>query len=210
MSQHNFNRRQFIRGASAALALASLQANGMGFWVSPSAKPRRVALIGTGWYGKSDLFRLIQVTPVEVVGLCDPDKHQLEKAAEMVSQRQSNKKSPATYGDYRKLLAEQKPEIVLIGSPDHWHALQAIDSIKSGAHVYVQKPISVDVMEGEAMVAAARKYNRVVQVGTQRKSTPHLIDAKKNIVDAGLLGKISHVEMCCYYHMRNNGNPPVQ
>ena len=88
--------------------------------------------------------------------------------------------------------------------------LQAIDAIKAGAHVYVQKPISVDVMEGEAMVAAARKYNKVVQVGTQRKSTPHLIDAKKNIVDAGLLGKISHVEMCCYFHMRNNGNPPVE
>lgn len=210
MSQHNFNRRQFIRGASAALALASLQANGMDFLASPSAKPRRVALIGTGWYGKSDLFRLIQVAPVEVVGLCDPDKHQLEKAAEMVSQRQSSKKKPPTYGDYRKLLAEQKPEIVLIGSPDHWHALQAIESIQSGAHVYVQKPISVDVMEGEAMVAAARKHNRVVQVGTQRKSTPHLIEAKKNIVDAGLLGKIAHVEMCCYYHMRNNGNPPVQ
>ena len=210
MSQHNFNRRQFIRGTSAALALASLQANGMGFLVSPAAKPRRVALIGTGWYGKSDLFRLIQVAPVEVVGLCDPDKHQLAKAAEMVSQRQSNHKKPAMYGDYRKLLAEQKPEIVLIGSPDHWHALQAIDSIKAGAHVYVQKPISLDVMEGEAMVAAARKYNRVVQVGTQRKSTPHLIDAKKNIVDAGLLGKVSHVEMCCYYHMRNNGNPSLQ
>ena len=210
MSQHNFNRRQFICGTSAALALASLQANGMGFLVSPAAKPRRVALIGTGWYGKSDLFRLIQVAPVEVVGLCDPDKHQLAKAAEMVSQRQSNHKKPAMYGDYRKLLAEQKPEIVLIGSPDHWHALQAIDSIKAGAHVYVQKPISVDVMEGEAMVAAARKYNRVVQVGTQRKSTPHLIDAKKNIVDAGLLGKVSHVEMCCYYHMRNNGNPSLQ
>jgi predicted dehydrogenase len=65
-------------------------------------------------------------------------------------------------------------------------------------------------MEGEAMVAAARKYNKVVQVGTQRKSTPHLIDAKKNIVDAGLLGKVSHVEMCCYFHMRANGNPPVE
>ncbi len=76
--------------------------------------------------------------------------------------------------------------------------------------MYVQKPTSVDVMEGEAMVAAARKYNRVVQVGTQRKSTPHLIDAKKNIVDAGLLGKVSHVEMCCYFHMRANGNPPVE
>ncbi|MEO6932045.1 MAG: Gfo/Idh/MocA family oxidoreductase, partial [Chitinophagaceae bacterium] len=84
------------------------------------------------------------------------------------------------------------------------------DAMKSGANVYVQKPISVDVLEGHAMVDAARKYNKVVQVGTQRKSTPHLIDAKKNIVDAGLLGKISHVDMCCYYHMRANGNPAVE
>ena len=82
-------------------------------------------------------------------------------------------------------------------------------AIKAGKHVYVQKPISVDVAEGEAMLAAARKHKRVVQVGTQRKSTPHLIEAKKNIVDAGLLGKVAHVEICCYYHMRANGNPPL-
>ncbi len=207
MSNLNLDRRTFIRGASATLALAALQANGMNIpYVNP---PFRVALIGTGWYGKSDLFRLMQVAPVEVVALCDVDKHQLDHAAEMVVARQQNKKKPTLYTDYRKLLAENKLDIVLIGTPDHWHAIQMIDAVKAGAHVYVQKPISVDVMEGEAMVAAARKYNKVVQVGTQRKSTPHLIEAKKNIVDAGLLGKVSHVEMCCYFHMRNNGNPPV-
>src|SRR4029078_1476916 len=110
--------------------------------------------------------------------------------------------------DYRKLLTEQKPEIVLIGTPDHWHALTAIDAIKSGAHVYVQKPISVDVMEGEAMLAAARKYKRVVQVGTQRRSTPHLIEAKDRIVREGKLGKIGLVDIYCYYHRRNETNPP--
>jgi predicted dehydrogenase len=99
---------------------------------------------------------------------------------------------------------------VLIGSPDHWHALQAIAAIEAGADVYLQKPISVDVLEGEAILAAARKHQRVVQIGTQRKSTPHLIDAKKQVIEAGLLGKISHVEMCCYFAMRANGNPPVQ
>ena len=207
MSSH-LHRRQFIRNTSAALALTALKTYGMD--ISTAVSNRRVALIGTGWYGKSDLFRLIQVAPVEVVALCDVDKHQLESAADMVSQRQQNHKRPALYGDYKKLLAEQKPDIVLVGTPDHWHALITIEAIRSGAHVYVQKPISVDVIEGEAMVAAARKYNRVVQVGTQRRSTPHLIDSKKNIVDAGLLGKVSHVEICCYYHMRNNGNPPVQ
>jgi predicted dehydrogenase len=67
--------------------------------------------------------------------------------------------------------------------------LIAIDAIKSGAHVYLQKPISVDVIEGEAIVAAARKYNRTVQIGTQRRSTPFLADAKKRFVDSGMLGK---------------------
>ena len=208
MNQSSIHRRQFIRNTSAALALAAFRPGKLNFL--SDAPTRRVALIGTGWYGKSDLFRLIQVAPVDVVALCDPDKHQLDKAADLVSQRQQNHKKPALYGDYKKLLSEQKPEIVLVGTPDHWHALITIEAIKSGAHVYVQKPISTDVIEGEAMLAAARKYNRVVQVGTQRRSTPHLIEAKKNIVEAGLLGKISHVDMCCYYHMRNNGNPPVQ
>lgn len=206
MANLQINRRHFIRGASATLALAALRANGM---TMPGANPRRVALIGTGWYGKSDLFRLIQVAPVEVVALCDADRHQLEHAADMVQQRQQSKKRPALYGDYRKLLAESKPDIVLIGTPDHWHALTAIAALQAGAHVFVQKPVSVDILEGEAMVAAARKYNKTVQVGTQRKSTPHIIDAKKNIIDTGLLGKVTHVEMCCYYHMRANGNPPV-
>ena len=209
MSSLNIHRRTLLKGATASLTLAALHATGMPI-LFDTAKTYRVGLIGTGWYGKSDLFRLIQVASVEVVALCDVDKNMLAEAANMVSQRQKSGKKPNLYTDYRKMLAESGLDIVLIGTPDHWHALQTIDALKSGANVYVQKPVSVDVIEGEAMVAAARKYNKVVQVGTQRRSTPHLIDAKKNIVDAGLLGKISHVEMCCYYHMRNNGNPPVQ
>ncbi len=208
MNDFNINRRLFLKGAAASLALTTFGAHGMDL-INP-AEPLKVGLIGTGWYGKSDLFRLIQVVPVEVLALCDVDKNMLNAAAKLVSERQKSHKTPKLYGDYRKMLADHKFDIVLIGTPDHWHALQMIDAVKSGANVYVQKPISVDVMEGEAMVAAARKYNKVVQVGTQRKSTPHLIEAKKNIVDAGLLGKVSHVEMCCYLHMRNNGNPPLE
>ncbi|MCP1384097.1 Gfo/Idh/MocA family protein [Runella salmonicolor] len=208
MDNFHINRRRFLLGTSASLALTAVNAKGV--TNLKLAKTYRVALIGTGWYGKSDLFRLIQVASVDVVALCDVDKNMLEAAGKLVSQRQKSGKVPKLYGDYKKMLAENQLDIVLIGTPDHWHALQTIDALKAGAHVYVQKPISVDVMEGEAMVAAARKYGKVVQVGTQRKSTPHLIDAKKNIVDAGLLGKISHVEMCCYFHMRNNGNPPTE
>jgi len=114
------------------------------------------------------------------------------------------------YTDYRALLAENKLDLVLIGSPDHWHALQAIAAMESGAHVYLQKPVSVDVLEGEAIVKTARRLNKKVQVGTQRRSTPHMIDAKQNIIDKGLLGKISHVDMCCYYHMKSTANPAIQ
>ena len=208
MENFNINRRRFLQGATASLALSTFGARGMDI-INP-LKTLRVGLIGTGWYGKSDLFRLIQVAPVEVVALCDVNKNALSEAVSLVSERQKSKKAPRTYGDYRKMLSENELDIVLIGTPDHWHALQAIDAIKAGANVYLQKPISVDVMEGEAILAAARKYNKVVQIGTQRRSTPHLLDAKKNIVDAGLLGKVSHVELCCYYTMRNTSNPPVQ
>lgn len=205
---NQFNRRDFLKGSSAMMTLASFGLLGMNF--KDQEGPIRVALIGAGWYGKSDLFRLIQVADVEVVGLADPDKNMLEAAGQLVSERQKSGKVPALYENYQDLLAEEKPEFVLIGSPDHWHALQAIDALKAGAHVYLQKPISVDVVEGEAILAAARKYDRVVQIGTQRKSTPHLITAKKEIIDTGLLGKISHAELCCYFHMRANGTPPVE
>src|SRR5262249_30697045 len=79
---------------------------------------------------------------------------------------------------------------------------------EAGADVWVQKPISVEVAEGQAMVAAARKNSKVVQVVTQRRSTPHLVEAKKEFLDTGRLGKIGLVEICCYYHMRTRENPP--
>jgi predicted dehydrogenase len=169
---------------------------------------KRVGLIGCGWYGKCDLFRSIQVAPVEVVSLCDVDKQMLEKAAEAVAERQTSKKKPRTYNDYREMLKEKDLDIVLVGTPDHWHALAMIAAVEAGADVYVQKPISVDIVEGEAMLAAARKHKRVVQVGTQRRSTPHLVEARDTIVKEGKLGKVGLVEICCYYHMRTRENPP--
>ena len=202
------DRRSFLRHASAIAALSTLQQTGLAQW--GSGPRRRVALIGTGWYGKSDLFRLMQVAAVDVVGLCDVDRQQLEGAQALIQARSGQTNSIPGYKDYRTLLKEQKPDIVLIGTPDHWHALQAIEAVRSGAHVYLQKPISVDVIEGEAVVAAARKHGRVIQVGTQRRSTPHLMEAKRLFIDSGAIGKVHHAEMFCYYHMRRNATPPLQ
>src|ERR1700733_10962396 len=181
------NRREFVQAASTAglaFSIGGKYASG-----AVSREARRVGLIGCGWYGKTDLLRLIQVAPVEVVSLCDVDKTMLADAADLVATRQASHKKPRTYGDYREMLKEKDLDVVLIGTPDHWHALTMIEAVKSGADVYVQKPISVDVLEGKAMLDAARKHNRVVQVGTQRRSTPHLIEARDRVVKEGLLGK---------------------
>jgi predicted dehydrogenase len=140
--------------------------------------------------------------------LCDVDKRMLADAADMAATRQASKRKPRTYSDYREMLKEIDVDLVLIGTPDHWHALPMIAAVESGLDVWVQKPVSVDVAEGQAMLAAARKHNRVVQVGTQRRSTPHLIEARDRIIKEGKLGKIAHVEICCYWHMRAQGNPP--
>ena len=197
------HRRDFLRQSAAAFALSRIP------YAEQLAETRpRVGLIGTGWYGKTDLLRLIQVAPVEVVSLCDVDKRMVADAAALVATRQASKKTPRTYTDYREMLKQRDLDIAIIVTPDHWHALPMIEAVKSGLDVWVQKPISVDVVEGQAMVAAARKYKRVVQVGMQRRSTPHLINARDRIIREGKLGTIGLVEIYCYYHMRARENPP--
>jgi predicted dehydrogenase len=197
------NRRSFLQAGAAGLALSAA-----GAYAAPADRVPRVGLIGCGWYGKCDLFRLLQVAPAEVVSLCDVDKRLLTEAAELVSARQKSGKKPRTYGDYREMLKEKDLDLVMIDTPDHWHALPMIEAVKAGADVWVQKPISVDVAEGQAMVAAARKHGRVVQVGTQRRSTPHIIEARDRVIKEGRLGKVALVEVYCYYHMRARENPP--
>jgi predicted dehydrogenase len=194
------NRRQFLSASAAGLGLSALD--------FAADKPLRVGLIGTGWYGKCDLLRMIQVSPVDVVSLCDVDSKMLADAADIVASRQLSKKKPRTYSDWRKMLAEKDLDAVLVETPDHWHALPAIAAMQAGIDVWCQKPISVDILEGQAMLAAARKHQRVVQINTQRRSTPHLIDARDKVIREGKLGKVGLVEIYCYYHMRAETNPP--
>lgn len=195
-------RRDFLKSTIASAAsLVALQTRA---FAAPTDPVLRVALIGSGWYGKTDLLHLMQVAPVDVVGLCDVDSRMASEAAELVARRLRTDKKSATYGDYRKLLAEEQPEVVLIGTPDHWHCLPMIEACKHGADVYVQKPISCDVVEGQAMVAAARKYGRTVQVGLQRRSAPHLLEARDRFIRTGELGKIAHAEIHSYFGSRSD------
>jgi predicted dehydrogenase len=199
------DRRDFLQTGAAGLAAAAA----VNFATAgEQPRPPRVGLIGCGWYGKCDLFRLLQVANVDVVSLCDVDSRMLDEAAGMVATRQRSRQRPRTFRDYREMLRERNLDIVIVGTPDHWHALPTIAAIEAGCDVWVQKPISVDVAEGRAMVAAARRHNKVVQVGLQRRSTPHIADARERVVRAGLLGRVAHVEIYCYYHMRTRENPP--
>src|SRR3974390_3083913 len=181
------NRRKFLQLSATGLALSALSR--YSYAADFAGQKKRVGLIGCGWYGKCDLLRLIQVAPVDVVSLCDVDKRMLGEAADTFASRQKAGAKPRTFADYRTMLGEKDLDIVLIATPDHWHALPMIAAVEAGADVYVQKPISVDVAEGQAMVAAARKHKKVVQVGTQRRSTPHIIEARDRVIREGKLGK---------------------
>ena len=121
------NRRHFLKVASAAgLALGAFN----DYSQEIAGAKKRVGLIGCGWYGKSDLFRLLQVASVEVVSLCDVDSRMLSDAADLVAARQISRKPPRTYRDYREMLKERDLDIVLVGTPDHRHALNLIAALE--------------------------------------------------------------------------------
>ena len=193
--------REFVKSSSTAAALAAAASYVPTTFAQE--RPLRLGLIGAGWYGKSSLFRALQVAPVEVVSLCDTDQQMLEEAAGLVAQRQKSQQRPRLYRDFREAIAAKDVDVMMVSTPDHWHALPAIAAMQAGMDVYVEKPTGVDVLESQAMVAAARKHNRIVQVNTQRRSTPHLIEARDEIIKAGKLGKIQRVEIGVWWHMRN-------
>ena len=195
------HRRDFLRStAAASLALTS------NAWVrGGDTKTYRAGLIGTGWYGMVDLRHLMDSGRAEVVALCDVDKKNLQLAADEVAGRQ--KERPQLFHDFRDMLKPKNLDVVLIGTPDHWHALTAIAAMESGADVYCEKPISHTFLEGKAMVNAARRLSRVVQINTQRRSTPHFISAREFIKE-GKLGTIGMVKAYTYYNMRPMDNPP--
>ncbi len=202
------SRRQVL-GGSAALVATS----GWGGRLFAAPKPYRVGVIGSAWMGRCNIFALMQVAPVELVAICDVDKNMLTAFANAVMAFPDSMvkptRKPVFYADYRKMLAAHKFDIVIVATPDHWHALPAIAAMKAGAHVYLEKPITVDVAEGKALVEAARKYNRVVQVGTQRRASPPHIEARDRVVHSGLLGKVGMVELYGFYHQRLPHFAPV-
>ncbi|MBI3881684.1 MAG: Gfo/Idh/MocA family oxidoreductase [Verrucomicrobia bacterium] len=182
----NLTRRHFLK-TSAALAAAPCILRG----AEPGGK-FRTALIGTGWWGKNILKEAMKSGRVNVTSLCDADANILELAAEQVNDLSGAQ--PKTFRDFRELLAKDKPEIVIIATPDHWHALNTIAALKSGAHVFVEKPTGHTINESRAMLAAARASGRVAQVGMHRRIGPHHVSGMK-FLKSGAVGKVGMVRL---------------
>lgn len=161
------NRRAFIKSTVAAGAAWSA----VPLVGRKTARRYRTALVGSGWWGMNILREAIRAGESQVVALCDVDRGQLAPAAEEVERLTGE--APRRYGDYRELLAAERPELVVVATPDHWHPLITIAACEAGADVYVEKPVGHTVDEGRAMVEAARRHERVVQVGTHRRVSPH-------------------------------------
>ncbi len=188
-------RRNFM-AVSATAAVAAAQAHGQ-------TKRIRLGLIGCGRRGRSNLRSVLKMTDdIEVIALSEVYKPNLELTLKMVPDAR-------VYPDFRDLIAADDIDAVLIATPDHWHAYMTVEACKAGKDVYVEKPISVTVHEGQLMVQAARKYDRVVQVGTQQRSGKHFAEAK-DIVQSGRLGSISFVRTWNYSNAYPGGigQPP--
>ncbi|MEW6158792.1 MAG: Gfo/Idh/MocA family oxidoreductase [Verrucomicrobiota bacterium] len=203
------NRRHFLKTSmSASAAFAAVPILG----AEKIEKKYTTALLGTGWWGMNILRTAVASGTVKVVGMCDVDERQLKPAVADIEKLSGDK--PRTYKDYRELIEKEKPEIVIVGTPDHWHPLMMIEAVKNGAHVYVEKPIGHTIMEGRAMVNAARKYDRVVQVGTHRRVSPHNVSGMKFLKE-GKAGKIGMVRAFVHYgggpeQPRRNTAPPKE
>ncbi len=163
-------------------------------FVRPSAGRRkfRTAIVGPGWWGKNILREAMAAGRSRVVALCDVDPNVLEVAAEQV--KDLSGEAPKTYPDYREMIGKEKPEIVIIATPDHWHALPTIAAVRAGAHVYVEKPTAHTVHESRAMLKAAREAGRVVQVGLHRRIGPHHVSAMKFLRE-GKAGQVGMVRL---------------
>jgi len=200
-------RRNFLR----AVTTASLAVSGMPFLRASEGGKYKTAIVGTGWWGMNILGEAMAAGQSRIVGMCDVDERLLNPAVDKVVKLTGDQ--PKKYRDYRELLEKEKPEIVIVGTPDHWHPLITIAAVKAGAHVYVEKPISHTIKEGRAMVNAARKCNRVVQVGTHRRVSPHNVSGRE-FIRSGKVGKIGMVRAFVHYgggpeKPRKNVAPPA-
>ena len=190
MSISALDRRTFLR-ASAMTAISYSRIMGANERI-------RLGAIGVGERGRGDLGKFAKNPTVEVAAVCDIYAEQIDKSKQIAPNSQS-------YTDHRKLLADKNIDAVLIATPDHWHAQTTIDALNAGKDVYVEKPLTLSIEEGPAIVKAARVNDRICQVGMQQRSGKHYLQAKQEYFDTNKLGKITLARTWWHgntYHLR--------
>ena len=194
------NRRHFLMSSAAALTAAS----------SVKASPNdtvRVACVGLRGRGKSHIQAYSKLPNVEIAAFCDIDENVLNKALQ--DYEAAGHKRPASYVDLRKLLEDKNIDVISIATPNHSHTLQTIWACQAGKDVYVEKPCSHNMFEAKQVVAAAHKYNRVVQQGSQSRSSVALQEAVQKMRE-GLLGDVYMARGLCYKWRPSIGHTPVE
>ena len=194
------SRRHFIASAAAVTAPLILPSGVLAQNGRPGANDRLVlGHIGAGGQGKSHLKFLSGREDVKVAAICDVDVKHRAQGIDFTGGVAEG------YNDYREVLDRQDIDAVIIASPDHWHGLMTVHACEAGKDVYVEKPASKTVEEGRAMVKAAKRYKRIVQVGSQGRSTPAAA-AACNYIRNGQIGDVARVE-CWHYQNPTGGDP---
>ena len=196
------NRRKFVdRSAQLGLGLAAgitILTNPQSVWATPANDKVVMGFIGVGGRGNYLCECFVKRNDCRAAWIADADLHRADTTAASVAKRQSSQ-TPQTVQDFRKVLDRKEVDAVVVATPDHWHALATIWACQAGKDVYVEKPPSYNCWEGRKMVEAARKYKRIVQVGTQNRSAPYNMAAKKYIED----GKLGKIHFCRVLNQKN-------
>jgi predicted dehydrogenase len=197
------DRRKFIQNTGLLMAgstiISSIDNKAFAYFknrVMPSDQ-LNVGVIGINGMGFSDLKAALKIPGVNVVAICDVDKNVIDKRMADLAKMNVDTSKIKTYNDYRKLLDNKDVDFVIIGTPDHWHALQMIHACEAGKDVYVEKPVGNSIVECRRMVDARKRYNRVVQGGQWQRSQQHFRDAV-DFIRTGQLGNIRTVKVWCY------------
>jgi predicted dehydrogenase len=201
------NRRQFLRSASAAgLGGAALAAGPLRAAGQPGPNDRvTVAMVGIRGRGQALLSTFAALPDVDVKYVCDVDESILRRAAQAVTEQTG--RTPEAIGDFRRAIDDPSVDALVLATPDHWHAIATIMACQAGKDVYVEKPDGHNAIEGRTMVAAARKHRRVVQLGTQGRSGPHIQSAMQYIAE-GNLGRVQFAKAWESARQGSIGRPP--
>ena len=198
------SRRSFIASAAIGTSLPMTAASASRIL---GANDRiRLALVGCGGMGRGDLRDMLRAGKTDAVALCDVDDSQVDRAQKDVVSEFGQKAELLTR-DFRHVLDRDDVDAVIVATPDHWHALPTVEACKAGKDVYVEKPLAITVWEGRQMVDAARKYERVVQMGTQQRSGVQYLEAKEYL-ESGKLGRVRLVR--CWAYLDWKGETPHQ